>query len=129
MTHEPSDYDRRVTTGALGDFGRYLMSQTFDVAVRGTDSVLSGSARAPDAQQLHVRLSDLTEDQQDAVRELTRDAVIEALHGLLHGLSHDEDQIRLLYKGVDVAAESDGLHGDLFFWMRDLSETHYDWEA
>jgi hypothetical protein len=27
-----------------------------------------------------------------------------------------------------VAQASDGLHGDLFIWMRDLNEFPHDWE-
>ena len=57
----------------------------------------------------------------DAVIEVVRESLIAALHGLLHGLSHDEEQIRLIFEGHDVASESDGLHGDLFWWLRDLS--------
>ena len=47
--------------------------------------------------------------------------MLTALHGLLHGVSHDEDRIRVTFEGRDVAQLSDGLHGDLFAWIGELS--------
>jgi hypothetical protein len=91
--------------------------------------VLEGTAAAPHQRRLHDRLLTLSEDQAQAVAELARGAVISALHGLLHGLSHDDDRIRLLFDGEDVAQASDGLHGDLFTWLRDLSEFPYEPDA
>jgi hypothetical protein len=124
----PGGYDRRITGGALGAFGSYLMSTAYDVAIRDTERVLRGQGKDARSLALHERLGSLSEDERAAVRALARQAVISALHGLLHGLSIDEDRIRLLFDGEDVARASDGLHGDLFIWMRDLSEFPYDWE-
>ena len=124
----PDDYERKITSGAIGAFGGYLMSQAYDEAIRDTQRVLSGNAAGPKGRRLHERLKALTEDQRQAAAQLARDAVISALHGLLHGLSHDQNQVRLLFGGEDVAQASDGLHGDLFIWIRDLSEFPYDWE-
>jgi hypothetical protein len=125
---ELGDYDRRITSGAIGAFGRYLMSTAYDVATEDTNRVLSGQRSDANARALHERLKELSEDEKAAAQELARQAVVSALHGLLHGLSHDDDRIRLLFDGEDVAQASDGLHGDLFVWMRDLSEFPYDWE-
>jgi hypothetical protein len=129
MSDELGDYDRRITTGTMGAFGRYLMERTFDQGVWCTDLVLNGEPASAAQRTLSERLRDLTVDERHAVAELTRDALIAALHGLLHGLSHDEDQIRLLVNGVDVAAASDGLHGDLFTWLREASKYPYDFRA
>jgi hypothetical protein len=126
---ELSEHERRITTGTIGAFGRYLMERTFDEGVWSADLVLNGNPASPSDQALRERLRDLTADERQAVAELARDAVISALHGLLHGLSHDEDRIRLLFDGLDVAAASDGLHGDLFIWLRELSKYPYDVSA
>lgn len=127
-TGSPDEYERRITSGAIGAFGTYVMSQAYDEAIRDTQLVLSGNAAGPKGRRLHERLKALSDDQRQAAAELARDAVMSALHGLLRGLSHDADQIRLLFRGEDVAQASDGLHGDLFVWIRDLSEFPYDWE-
>jgi len=118
----PGEYDRRITSGAAGAFGSYLMSAAYDVAIRDTNRIVSGEGRDAKSRALHARLESLSEDEKAAAQELARHGVVSALHGLLHGLSHDEDRIRLLFDGEDVARASDGLHGDLFIWMRDLSE-------
>lgn len=126
-TGGPDGYDQRATTGDLGGFGRYLMSHSVDEAIRATRRVLDGTAAAEVDRQLHERLGSLNDDQRAAIEEVARNAVVEALHGLLHGASCDE--LRILYRGVDVAAESDGLHADLFIWIRELSQFPHDWEA
>ena len=125
----PSEYDRRITTGAMGAFGSYLMSRAYDVAVEDTRRILDGTAASPQERELHQRLTPLTEDQKEAAAQLARQAVVSALHGLLHGLSHDEERICITFDGENVAEHSDGLHGDLFIWMRDLSAFPHDWEA
>jgi hypothetical protein len=114
------------TKGIVGAFGEYLMKNAFDVAIADTRLVLGGTAASPSARDLHARLGGLTDDQRLAVEHLARDAVVSALHGLLHVLSHDEQRIKLIFDGEDVAAASDGLHGDLFAWMRHLSGFPHD---
>jgi hypothetical protein len=46
--------------------------------------------------------------------------------GLLHGIYHDEDLIRVEFENHDVREGSDGLHGDLFMWLRNVSKYPYD---
>jgi hypothetical protein len=72
--------------------------------------------------RLSERLAVLYRDEREAVMQLVQDALVASLHGFLHGLSHDADSIRLLFDGHDVAKESDGLHADLFLFIRLLSE-------
>jgi hypothetical protein len=124
----PGEYNRRITNGAVGAFGSYVMSVAYDVAIKDTDQLLTGQAKDAKSRGLYERLERLSTDEKEAAHEVARQAVVSALHGLLHGLSHDEDRIRLVFDGEDVAQASDGLHGDLFVWMRDLSEFPYDWE-
>lgn len=116
------------TTGVVGAFGEYLMRNAYDVAIADTRNLLEGTAASAAAQDLHARLGSLTDDQRQAVAEVARDAVVSALHGLLHSLSHDKQRISLTFDGADIAAASDGLHGDLFVWMRDLSAYPHDRE-
>lgn len=122
-------YDRRILEGAVGRFGKYLMERSYDEGMRDAEWTLAGRWRAKDKQDLAQRLERLSVDQREAVMEVARGALIAALHGLLHGLSHDEERIRLLFEEHDVAQESDGLHGDLFLFLRRLSEYPYDVRA
>src|SRR4051794_10098837 len=98
-------------------FGAYLMQRTFDEAMWSVELILDGEPAAPENQRLKARLSGLSPDERQAAKKLARDGVIVALHGL----SHDEERIRLLFDGLDVATSSDGLQGDLFTWLRELS--------
>ena len=108
-------------SGVVGAFGDYLMKAAYDVAVSDTRMVLNGEGASEQARTLHARLASLADDERRAAAELARQAVVSALHGLLHGLSHDEDRIVLTFDGENVAAASDGLHGDLFRWIDELS--------
>ena len=114
---------------AVRRFGAYVMERAFDPGMDSVIGHLEGRWRDDKSRDLSRRLNSLTADEREAVVAVARESVIAALHGLLHSLSHDEDRIRLMFEGCDVAALSDGLHGDLFFWMRHLSRHAYDWEA
>ena len=126
---ETNPYYRQMMAGSRGRFGRYLMERSFDPGVWTASSLLDGTLRADSDQALSKRLQTLTADQRDAVLALARKSVIAALHGLLHGLSNDENVIQLFFEGENIAKESDGLHGDLFWWLRDLSKYPYDVES
>jgi hypothetical protein len=116
-----NNYERRILGGPVGNFGRYLMERAYDTGMRSAEGTLSGHWKSARAQELTHRLAGLSADEQDAVMAVVRGALIAALHGLLHGLSHDEKEIQLLFEGHNVAQESDGLHGDLFLFLRLLS--------
>lgn len=114
-------YYVRMMGGAVGRFGAYLMERAFDVGMDAATGTLGARWRSEEMQALGRRLAGLAVDEREAVVELVRESLVAALHGFLHGVSHDEDRIRLVFEGHDLAPESDGLHGDLFWWLRDLS--------
>lgn len=123
---QTNPYYARMMAGPVGRFGGYLMQRSFDPATAAAMRILNGTARAPRDRRLHERLSNLSSDEQAAVLGVTRAAIIEALHGLLHSISHDTERIQLKFDGQNLAELSDGLHGDLFDWLRDLSNHPYD---
>jgi hypothetical protein len=123
-------YYRRMMGGPVGRFGQYLMSRAYEPGILGARAPLYGSrVSSRREQELRARLARLTADERDAAFEVARSAVIGALHGFLHGVSHDEATIQLRYEGHDLSELSDGLHGDLFWWLRDLTEHPYDTES
>lgn len=129
MTREDqknNPYYKRMMAGPVGRFGAYLMERSFDKGMDSALGTIEGKWKSAEKLALTRRLASLSADQREAVVALARNSLIAALHGLLHGLSHDEDRIRLLFEGHDVASESDGLHGDLFDWLRDLSQHPFD---
>jgi hypothetical protein len=126
MADELTPYDRRLLDGPVGAFGKYLMERSYDEGMRSAEWTLDGRRRAEAHRRLTERLVRLDPDEREAAIELVRLALIDSLHGLLHGLSHDTASIRLIFDGHDVAEESDGLHGDLFLFLRLLSAYPYD---
>jgi hypothetical protein len=122
MDIDPGSYDDKMLNGPVGRFGRYVVERGYAPGVAAMESSLSGKGVAPDEAHLRGLLATLSADQADAVRELVKNALLEALHGLTHGISHDTDAIQVLFEGQDVAALSDGLHGDLLVWLATFSE-------
>ena len=121
-----SPYYIRMMQGPVGRFGAYLMERSFDEGMNNAIRTLDGRLHAKENLALTARLRRLSGEQREAALELVRDALIAALHGFLHGVSHDEATIRVLFEGHDIASESDGLHADLFCWLRDLSRFAYE---
>lgn len=126
MADELTPYDRQILDGPVGAFGRYLMERSYEEGMRSAEGTLEGRSRAAHRLRLTRRLEALDPKQRDAVLLLVQQALVDALHGLLHGLSNDPDSIRLQFDGHDVAEESDGLHGDLFLFLRLLTEYSYE---
>jgi hypothetical protein len=125
---EQNPYYRRMMAGSRGRFGTYLMERSFDPGMWMATALLEGKLRAASDQALSKRLSALSADEREAVLAVARKCLIAALHGLMHGLSNDEALIQIVFEGDDMAKDSDGLHGDLFWWLRDLSKYPYDVE-
>jgi hypothetical protein len=121
-----SPYYVRMMQGPVGRFGAYMMKRSFDVGMDHAIRTLDGKWRTEETQAVTRRLRGLSPEQRAAVVDLVHHALIAALHGFLHGLSHNEKTIRLLFEEHDVARESDGLHGDMFWWLRDLSTYPYE---
>ena len=125
MAEDLTPYDERILSGPVGAFGKYLVERSYDEGMRSAEWTLAGRWRGESRRQLTERLGRLDDDEREAVTELVQSALIDSLHGLLHGLAHDGDRIRLLWEGHDVSSESDGLHGDLFLFLRLLSAYPY----
>ena len=119
-------YYVRMMEGARGRFARYFVERTYDSGMASALGTLEGRWKAPSLQELQAKCASLSREQRQVVIEVVQDALIAAAHGFLHGLSQDEDLIQLLFEGEDMAAESDGLQGDFFWWLRDLSRYPLD---
>jgi hypothetical protein len=119
-------YDRRLLASPAGAFGRYLVERCYEPGITEAVKTLDGTWAAEPLRRLHARLQELTEDEAAAVLELARNSVVTALHGLMHGLSHDENLIKVNFAGANVADHSDGLHGDLFVFLKMSSRYPYD---
>ncbi len=126
MDIEPGSYDDQLINGPTGRFLRYLLVRSYARPLRDAAAVLEGTAAGPEAKVLHEALSTLTVEQRQAISALVKDALEGSIHNFLHALSHDQDQIRLLFDGEDVAEHSDGLHGDLFIWLDHFPDADAD---
>lgn len=98
-------------------FGAFLMAKLRDATIDHADALLAAHWKAPGLQSLQDELRRLTPEQRDIVRRCVVTAVDSGLHDFLFALSEEHDagdKIVVLVDGQNVAAQSDGLHGEPF---------------
>jgi len=99
----------------LDKFGEFVTTKLRDAAIDKADSLLVAYWKAPSLQNLQTALGRLTPEQQALVRRCVIEAINSGIHDFLLALSdaHDIEQgIAVVVDGENVAALSDGLHGE-----------------
>jgi hypothetical protein len=111
---------------ALDDLGK-LVTGARDSALNNLELLIDGRARAPALQQLVQKLRALGPAERDLIREVVRESLDDAFHGLLFKLYMD-DRVSLTLDGADLKAASDGFHGDYLTeegWLGRFSKHPY----
>lgn len=98
----------------LDKFGEFFVQNLRDKMLHNLEMMLSGGRKAPDLQELQVKLSGLTDAQKQTVRELAEQITTAGMHDLLFAIAEPGGAVRVLVDGQDVAGLSDGLHGEIF---------------
>jgi hypothetical protein len=93
------------------------MEKLRDVAIDHINGLLAGHWKSPRLQALQSDLRPLTPEQQAIVCQCVIEAMDAGLHEFLFALSDEYDsgrKIAIVVEGQNIAAQSDGLHGELF---------------
>eukprot|EP00456_Euglypha_rotunda_P062006 TRINITY_DN51_c3_g3_i1.p1 TRINITY_DN51_c3_g3~~TRINITY_DN51_c3_g3_i1.p1 ORF type:complete len:169 (+),score=22.40 TRINITY_DN51_c3_g3_i1:905-1411(+) len=96
-------------------FGAFLMAKLRDAAIDHADALLAAHWKAPGLQSLQNELRQLSPEQRAVVRRCVIEAVDGGLHDFLFALGEEYDSggaIAVVVDGQNVAAQSDGLHGE-----------------
>ena len=96
-------------------FGEFVATNLRDAAIDHADDLLAAHCKAPALKKLQVELRRFTPEQRAVVRRCVIEAVDSGIHDFLFALgqAHDfEEGIAVIVDGEDVAALSDGLHGE-----------------
>lgn len=96
-------------------FGEFVMAKFRDAAIDHVDALLAAHWKAPRLQSLQNDLRCLTPEQRAVVRRCVIEDVDGGLHDFLFALGEEHDSgdaIVVLVDGENVAAQSDGLHGE-----------------
>lgn len=102
---------------ALDHFGGFVTTHLRDAARNECERLLRGEIRAPGLQALQAALAAFAPEQRDVARRLVDACLTAAIHEFLLTLQEQEEfegRIRVTVDGRDVAAASDGLHGEIF---------------
>lgn len=98
-------------------FGELVATKLRDAAIDHADALLTAYWKAPALQKLQSELRRLSPEQKALVRRCVVEAVDSGIHDFLFalGVAHDlEKGIAVVVDGENVAALSDGLHGEMF---------------
>jgi hypothetical protein len=108
---------RQSSQDPLGELGELLMTRLRDRGIDYVDALLEKKWKAPSLEKIQADLQLLSPEQQKLVRRAVVSAMDHAVHDFLFALqeAHEKDgRIAVLVDGENVAAKSDGLHGELF---------------
>jgi hypothetical protein len=100
---------------SVAKFGEFIASKLRDRAIDHADGLLAGSWKSPPTQALQTSRAQLSPEQRALVRRVVVASVDSGMHDFLFALgeAHDFKQgIAVIVDGQDVAALSDGLHGE-----------------
>jgi len=101
----------------LDRFGAFFVQHLRDSMVDDLETLLDGSCKADDVQDLQIWLAGLGTKDKQMLRNLIEQISTTGMHDFLFALQEEADNggdIRLLVNGEEVAKQSDGMHGELF---------------
>jgi hypothetical protein len=99
----------------LDKLGQLIATQLRDQAIDHADGLLAGRWQSPATRDLQAALARLPAGHRELVRRVVVAAVDSGIHDVLCALgeAHDREQgIAVVVDGQNVAALSDGLHGE-----------------
>jgi hypothetical protein len=98
-------------------FGAFVIASFRDEALDFFDGLARGHWKSTRVQELQAALTAMTPEQRAVVRRCVLASIDAGLHEFLFALTegHDrEGSISVLVEGLNVANQSDGLHGELY---------------
>jgi hypothetical protein len=87
--------EEAVEAEALDEFGRLLIQQARDRAIRHWDKILEGQMKGSSAQRAAARLAPFTAEQREVLRRLIADVSDTVLHYLLWTLEEEAARISI----------------------------------
>jgi len=102
---------------SLDSFGAFAVRHLRDSMLDELETLLEGSGKAGDVQDLQSWLTGLGTSDKRLLRHLIEKISTTGMHDFLFALQEQADNggdIRLLVNGEEVAKESGGLHAELF---------------
>ena len=102
---------------SLNYLGKFLMKNLRDSALEHFEGIAKGHWKVPGLKRLQRDIAQLSEDQQEIVRQCVKDAVDNGIHDFLFSLHEETESEGRIQLSVDDKAAtdlSDGLHGEIF---------------
>lgn len=113
---------------AIDKFGAFFIQNFFDKGLERYFNLVEGRLKSPSVAKLIQQLKNCTPEQLSLMEKVLQEVVISPSHDFLFAVQERidfENDIRLLVDEVEIAKESDGLHGELFTgdgWIQKFSK-------
>ena len=104
-------------TEELNIAGKFIMKHFRDNALSKLDALLEGKLKAPGLLELQRSIASLENEEKETLKKACMESVDSGLHDFLFALQEatdNNDDIKLLVNGRNIAELSDGLQGELF---------------
>lgn len=98
---------------ALDIFGQFIINNLFDKGLERYFDLKNNKFKSSSSIEISNCLQNLTKTQTDLIEKMTNEVLVTAVHDFLFSVQ-ESDEIKIIVNGIDVAEESDGLHGELF---------------
>ena len=110
----------------LNEFGEMFVKRARDGAIRETNWIIDGSAKAPSLLELSKQVQLFSDEQKETLRKVVIEAIDTALFKVMVMLEEHEEYIKMTItkdgKTYNLPEISDGLGGELFGWIKQFSE-------
>lgn len=107
----------------LNEFGQILIQETRDKTITRFEKMVDGSLKSISAKAVQEKFNGFSAEQLEVVEWLIPQIVDSSLHNLLF-MIEEHPELEVIYKGVNVNEESDGLAGELYTedgWIEQFS--------
>lgn len=97
----------------LDEFGKIFIEEIRDISIEDMDKMIEGTMKGEDSKIIFEKILNFTDEQKDILKFVVSITVDKVLDSFLFMIEQHEN-IGLLYKGINLNEESDGLSGELY---------------
>lgn len=97
----------------LNDFGKILITETRDRAIKNMEKIIDGTMKGITAKLVQEKIVNFTEEQKEILKYLVTLTVDTTLDSFLW-MVEEQDKIKIMYDNTNIKEISDGLSGELY---------------
>ncbi|MGG3283605.1 hypothetical protein [Paenibacillus solani] len=126
--YERTERTKKMNNEVLDIFGEFLMEELRDKIIERFEMINAGLLKSPSTQRLIQDYNQFNKDQREIIQRVLINSIDSGIHDFLFKIQEEQDmnkRIKIKVNDIDIAVESDGLHGELFTedgWIQKYSK-------